>query len=70
MYLRHKTRIIVTCDVFFFHTAKPIDLLARYITVEDDEDSAAIEMHEPYTYLNVSKPAIYDEFDRSSTLSK
>ena len=32
-------------------TAKPIDLLAQYISAEDDE--LAIEMHEPYTYLNV-----------------
>ncbi|XKL67538.1 hypothetical protein PGB90_003029 [Kerria lacca] len=30
--------------------AKPIDLLAKYISAEDDVD--AIEMHEPYTYLN------------------
>lgn len=30
--------------------AKPIDLLARYISAEDDD--IAIEMHEPYTYLN------------------
>ncbi|WAR27383.1 CATIN-like protein [Mya arenaria] len=29
--------------------AKPIDLLAKYISAEDDE--LAIEMHEPYTYL-------------------
>lgn len=35
-----------------FHTAKPIDLLAKYISAEDDE--LAIEMHEPYTYLHVS----------------
>ena len=33
--------------------AKPIDLLAKYISAEDD-DLAAVEMHEPYTYLNVS----------------
>lgn len=31
--------------------AKPIDLLAKYINTEDD--GLAIEMHEPYTYLNV-----------------
>jgi len=31
--------------------AKPIDLLARYISAEDDD--LAVEMHEPYTYLNV-----------------
>lgn len=30
--------------------AKPIDLLAKYINGEDDD--LAIEMHEPYTYLN------------------
>lgn len=29
--------------------AKPIDLLAKYISAEDDE--LAVEMHEPYTYL-------------------
>ncbi|CAI9720087.1 cactincactin-like [Octopus vulgaris] len=29
--------------------AKPIDLLAKYISAEDDD--LAIEMHEPYTYL-------------------
>ena len=32
-------------------TAKPIDLLARYVSAE--EDDLAVEMHEPYTYLNV-----------------
>ncbi len=32
--------------------AKPIDLLAKYISAEDD--GLAIEMHEPYTYLNVT----------------
>ena len=30
--------------------AKPIDLLAKYINAEDDD--LAIEMHEPYIYLN------------------
>lgn len=29
--------------------AKPIDLLAAYVSAEDDED--AVEMHEPYSYL-------------------
>ncbi|KAK7115328.1 splicing factor Cactin-like [Littorina saxatilis] len=29
--------------------AKPIDLLAKYISAEDD--ALAVEMHEPYTYL-------------------
>ncbi|XP_076443229.1 splicing factor Cactin-like [Babylonia areolata] len=29
--------------------AKPIDLLAKYISAEDD--AIAVEMHEPYTYL-------------------
>ena len=32
--------------------AKPIDLLGKYISAEDDE--LAVEMHEPYTYLYVS----------------
>ncbi|XP_053507025.1 splicing factor Cactin [Ictalurus furcatus] len=30
--------------------AKPIDLLAKYISAEDDDLS--VEMHEPYTFLN------------------
>ncbi|NWZ68759.1 CATIN protein, partial [Acrocephalus arundinaceus] len=30
--------------------AKPIDLLAKYISAEDDD--LAVEMHEPYTFLN------------------
>jgi len=30
--------------------AKPIDLLAKYISAEDEVD--AVEMHEPYTYLH------------------
>ncbi|XP_059474217.1 splicing factor Cactin isoform X2 [Neocloeon triangulifer] len=30
--------------------AKPIDLLAKYVQSEDDVD--AVEMHEPYAYLN------------------
>ena len=30
--------------------AKPIDLLAKYVSAEDEVD--AVEMHEPYTYLN------------------
>jgi hypothetical protein len=36
----------------FFFSAKPIDLLAKYISAEDD--ALAVEMHEPYTYLYVS----------------
>ena len=32
--------------------AKPIDLLAKYISAKDDD--LDVEMHEPYTYLNVS----------------
>ncbi len=32
--------------------AKPIDLLAKYINSEGD--GLAIEMHEPYTFLNVN----------------
>lgn len=34
-------------------SAKPIDLLAKYISSE--EDDLAVEMHEPYTYLYVSQ---------------
>ena len=30
--------------------AKPIDLLAKYISFDDDDMS--LDMHEPYTYLN------------------
>jgi hypothetical protein len=30
--------------------AKPIDLLAKYVHSEEDID--AVEMHEPYAYLN------------------
>lgn len=30
--------------------AKPIDLLAKYISAEEEVD--AVEMHEPYMYLN------------------
>ena len=33
--------------------AKPIDLLAKYVSAEDEDLS--VELHEPYTYLNVSK---------------
>ena len=43
-----------------YFLAKPIDLLARYINAEDDEDSAAIELHEPYTYLNVMPAPCHD----------
>jgi len=32
--------------------AKPIDLLAKYISKDDDDGVDAVEMHEPYTYLN------------------
>ena len=34
----------------FMITAKPIDLLAWYVSSEQCVD--ALEMHEPYTYLN------------------
>ena len=40
---------VISVDPF---SAKPIDLLAKYISAEDDD--LAIEMHEPYTYLYVS----------------
>lgn len=45
-------------DSSYCVVAKPIDLLARYISAEDDD--LAIEMHEPYTYLNVSKLRYWD----------
>jgi hypothetical protein len=32
--------------------AKPIDLLAKYVTAEEDEMDMDIEMNEPYTILN------------------
>lgn len=35
---------------WFLQTAKPIDLLAWYVSSEECVD--ALEMHEPYTYLN------------------
>ena len=38
--------------LLLFSAAKPIDLLAKYISAEDEDID--IEMHEPYTYLNVS----------------
>ena len=34
-------------------SAKPIDLLAKYVTAEEDEMDMDIEMNEPYTILNV-----------------
>ena len=37
--------------------AKPIDLLARYISA--DGDDIGIEMHEPYTFLNVQSLALF-----------
>ena len=54
--------------------AKPIDLLAKYISAEEDVD--AIEMHEPYTYLNgltvtdledlLADIKVYNELDTST----
>lgn len=38
--------------LFIFLSAKPIDLLARYVSSE--EEDFTVEMHEPYVYLNVS----------------
>lgn len=32
--------------------AKPIDLLAKYINDEEEEEDLIVDMHEPYTYLN------------------
>ncbi|GAA6073129.1 cactin isoform X2, partial [Tachysurus ichikawai] len=39
--------------------AKPIDLLAKYISAEDDDLS--VEMHEPYTFLNGLKVTDMDD---------
>ena len=36
----------------FFFLAKPIDLLAQYVSVEDDD--LEVQMHEPYKILVVS----------------
>lgn len=56
--------------------AKPIDLLAKYISSEEDVD--AVEMHEPYTYLNglatqdledlIEDIKVYKELERGRNL--
>ncbi|XP_049826511.1 cactin isoform X2 [Aethina tumida] len=56
--------------------AKPIDLLAKYISAEEEVD--AVEMHEPYTYLNglhikdledlVEDIKVYIELERGKNL--
>nr|XP_018916407.1 PREDICTED: cactin [Bemisia tabaci] len=56
--------------------AKPIDLLAKYISTEEEVD--AVEMHEPYTYLNgltikdledlVADIKVYIELERGMNL--
>ncbi|CAG9770494.1 unnamed protein product [Ceutorhynchus assimilis] len=56
--------------------AKPIDLLAKYISAEEEVD--AVEMHEPYTYLNglqikdledlVEDIKVYKELERGKNL--
>ncbi|XP_044265540.1 cactin isoform X1 [Tribolium madens] len=56
--------------------AKPIDLLAKYISAEEEVD--AVEMHEPYTYLNglhikdledlVEDIKVYEELERGKNL--
>ena len=40
-------------------SAKPIDLLAKYVTAEEDEMDMDIEMNEPYTILNVCCPTFW-----------
>lgn len=57
-------------------TAKPIDLLAKYISAEEEVD--AVEMHEPYTYLNglqikdledlIEDIKVYQELERGKNL--
>jgi hypothetical protein len=42
--------VIAVHKYFPICIAKPIDLLAKYISAEGEVD--AVEMHEPYTYLN------------------
>jgi hypothetical protein len=42
--------VIAVTEYFPICTAKPIDLLAKYISAEGEVD--AVKMHEPYTYLN------------------
>jgi len=37
-------------NIIVYFSAKPIDLLAKYISTEEEVD--AVEMHEPYIYLN------------------
>lgn len=56
--------------------AKPIDLLAKYISAEGEVD--AVEMHEPYTYLNgltikdledlIEDIKVYKELERGKNL--
>ncbi|EEB15484.1 paramyosin, putative [Pediculus humanus corporis] len=56
--------------------AKPIDLLAKYIGAEEEVD--AVEMHEPYTYLNglttkdledlIEDIKVYKELERGRNL--
>ena len=56
--------------------AKPIDLLAKYISAEEEVD--AVEMHEPYTYLNglatqdledlIEDIKVYKELERGKNL--
>ncbi len=38
----------------FYFAAKPIDLLAHYVGVEDNED-LSVEMQEPYNVLKVGQ---------------
>lgn len=56
--------------------AKPIDLLAKYISAEEEVD--AVEMHEPYTYLRglhmkdledlIEDIKVYKELERGKNL--
>lgn len=41
---------VLIAELLMLIAAKPIDLLAKYISAEEEVD--AVEMHEPYTYLN------------------
>lgn len=48
--MNHCSILKLIFNYCLFFLAKPIDLLAKYISTEEEVD--AVEMHEPYIYLN------------------
>lgn len=68
--------MIIKKKIKYNLSAKPIDLLAKYISAEEEVD--AVEMHEPYTYLNglqikdledlVEDIKVYQELERGKNL--